>query len=386
MASLLSARANFLARARVEWWAFRAGTAHRSGDSTRAEELLARCVALSEAIGDEHLQAEFLVYQANVLFEQGRIKDSLAVAAPLLPNGRLRGGADQTFHALVLWIEGALALTVSAPAIERVLAMLENYVDASGHPEWRCVQFRMRALLLLEQDRLAEALAVAQEGWQLWQRHRRDTVYSEGLLAFDIAYLARNLMRADDVHRLLADLARIPVVDSEERQSLVYDCEYSIAMVEGRHQDAVRAKERIATILRHRSNSAVKQEQLLQLAEARATAQHVEQAGFDLVRLARMRHSSLTGTAYAYREVIGDVHLAAARRAAKLPTIDPDIPVSGEVGPPDGADPLDLAAEVRRARLAYRAARPFADRLDTAFECTRNRERLNRRLRLLDEL
>jgi hypothetical protein len=314
-----------------------------------------------------------------VLYELGRIKEAMAVSAPLLPGGTVRAGSDVTCQALALWIDGALDLAVSAPAIERVLTMLENHVDSTSELEWRGVQFHLRVRLLIEQGELDLALAHAKEGWALW-RHRPE------LLVPDIAYLARNLMRGDDVRRLLAELARMPAVDGELRQWLIRECEYAIAMVEGRHDDAVRAQEAIAASLRHRSNSFVKLNQLLVVAEVRASAQHVEQARRDAVQLAPLLHTSLPGLAYAYRELLGDIHLGAARRALGLPSIDPDIPVPGEVSPPDGAGPVDPAAEVRRARLAYRAAQPFADRLDTAFGGTRNRDRLRKRLRLLDEL
>ena len=132
MPSLLGERGRFLAMVRISWWAFRARTTWRAGDHLRAEELYARCAALADAIGEERVQAESLVDRAGVLYELGRIKEAMAVSAPLLPGGTIRAGSDLTCQALALWIDGALDLAVSAPAIERVLTMLENHVDSAS--------------------------------------------------------------------------------------------------------------------------------------------------------------------------------------------------------------------------------------------------------------
>jgi hypothetical protein len=121
-------------------------------------------------------------------------------------------------------------------------------------------------------------------------------------------------------------------------------------------------------------------------AYGRMCAQHIERARQDVVRLVSMRHESNLHDAYGFHELCGDVHLAAARRALALPTIDPDTSSPGPVGPPDGADPIDAAHEARRARAAYRSADRLADRLDAAFDGTYYRNRLRLRRTLLDEL
>lgn len=386
MASLLGVRAKFLALARIEWWYFRARTASQAGDLVRAEELYARCAALAEVIDDERLRAEALVDQASALSGLGRVKESLAVSAPLLPNGTVRGGADLTYHALTVWIMGALDLAVSAPAIERVLTMLENHVDAAGHPEWRCTQLNLRSRLLTEQDRLEEALALAKEAWVLWRRHRNATLYFETFFVSQVIYLAMCLSRPDEIRRLLADLELVPTQNGRTRQRLVLHGKFSIALTEGRFADAVRAREQLVAMSRNTSDRMLREHDLEELARTRMTAQQIEQARRDIVRLMAMRHGRLTAQAYYYRELLGDVHLAAARRALGLPSTDFDLGNTGAIGPPDGADPIDPVREARRARTAYRIARPFAEQLDTAFQSTRNRDRLRRRLRLLDEL
>src|SRR5690348_6452607 len=141
MPSLLGERGRFLALARISWLGFRARTAWRASNHLRAEELYARCAALAEAIGEERLQAEALTDRSYVLFELDRITEAMAVSAPLLPNGTIRGGADLTFQALSLWIDGAMDMAVSAPAVERVLSMLTSHIDSAGQPGWRCAEF-----------------------------------------------------------------------------------------------------------------------------------------------------------------------------------------------------------------------------------------------------
>lgn len=385
MPSLLGERGTFLALARISWWEFRARTALRAGNHMRAEKLYARCVTLAGTVDDDRLRADLLINHASVLTELGRTKEAMAVSAPLLPNGRIRGGADATYVALTVWIEGAVELAVSAPAIEQVLAMLENHIDSTGHLEWRCAEFHLRSRLLSEQGRTEEALMKAKEGWAMWRRHQADSLFSEALLGNDITYLAGELGRPDEIRRILAELTHIPVMDLLQRKQLMLRCEYDLAFAEGRHADAVRLQEQALNGARYSSNSFAKFEHQHQLAYSRVAAQHIEDARRDIVRLVAMRHSSTPAKAYYFRMLCGDVHLAAARRALGLPSMDFDMLIPGVVGPPDGADPIDPVEEARRARLAYRVTRPLAEQLDQAFQGTRYRNRLRKRLTLLDE-
>lgn len=385
MPSLLGFRADFIARTKIGWWHNRAWMARSSGNLTRALELFGRCAALADGIGDEQLHAEMLVERADVLLRLGRLKEAMVVVAPVLPEGRLRADAVVSLDALLIWFDGANQLLVSASALDRVLRMAEDHVVAIGRPEWRYMVLQRRALKLVDQGRFDEALALLREGWSIWLRHREILFPSGVSLAMDIANVAERLVRPDEIRRVLSDLALVTPTDPDHLRTVLY-CRYELGLAEGHYDDALMMRQQMTALSRHTDDPRRKLEDLYGEAYVRMCAQHIAQARRHVVELFGMRHDSSLLGQYYFRLLCVDVHLAAARRALGLPSIDPDIGVPGPVGPPDEADPIDPAREVHRARVACRAVSRLVDRLDKAAEGTGYRDRLYLRQVLLDEL
>ncbi|MER5425051.1 hypothetical protein [Streptosporangium roseum] len=376
-------------RLRLEWNSSLGDRAYHLGHHVRAAELYGRCADLAEMLGDVRAQAFALVGQAGSLLLVGRTTEAMAAVARALPGGPAEGPPEVVLDALGIWYDAARAIPAELPVIEGTHRMAEEFIRGNGLQDRRYVLLLQRANLQYDRGYVDEALALAREAWTLRRLSGRDAAFGTAHHLYQLVFYAGRAGDPASARKALADLERLRDADADgplQRQEALLEARTEVAWGEGRHDEAVGFQTELLRLTPGRSGAPDRAgDTSVNLVWAQVVACRLWDARAGLIALSHLRHASLW-EALAYRELLGEYHLSAARWILGLPPMGFDYQVPGPPVPPDPAWPRSAAEEARRARALYLLADRIGSRLDAKLRGRHSRDRLARRFKLLDEL
>jgi tetratricopeptide (TPR) repeat protein len=287
---VLGFAANTAIRVKMVWLEHTAYRAALDRHLDRAADLHARRASLAQTLNDTYAEADSVTRQAETLLRLGRLQEAMAVAAPALPDHPLAAHPATTMHALLVWLSAAVDLPVSLQTIQRLDKRAEDYLQSTGHPEWRQALLYERSLLLADRGEFSSALAAAQEAWALWRINHNIRPSAEDVLSL-IAWLYCGFGNLVGARGCIEQLARQRNDNPNYRRYTILDMEFSISLAENRFDDTVQLAKQQAELARHWSKtpwgagSAV----TLNLIRGQVNAQCIHAARRNLVQIASIR-------------------------------------------------------------------------------------------------
>jgi hypothetical protein len=333
-------------------------SAYGAGQHRAAAELYRQATALADASDDVPTWYRGVMRRsfADELTTLVRLREALAVLSEMPKTSEDGFRACCVYGSMTDQIEIALRLPVGLSALERACEQAEEYFRRAGERDWQSRLLYYRAELLYERGLYREALNVAQEGAararegcpRLFPSTHMWGLFRISLALGDLAGARRHLDSWGE--RYSREDKRSPV-----RAAYEYVMAARLARAEGNASEAV-----------DWSRAGARTLELADWGDARFTlgceqvraylldGQHAL-AGELLGRLAPARRAESGHRRYAFALLLGDYHLALARIAAGLPTLDAEF---GTTSVPLGVRAVERSVEasVARARRAYGAA------------------------------
>jgi hypothetical protein len=362
-----------------ELW--RAGeAAYGEGQHRAAVELYRQASALADASDDVPAWYRGIMRRsfADELTTLERLREALAVLSgmPKTTEGGFR--ACCVYGSMTDQIEVALRLPVRLPAIERACGQADAYFRAAGETDWQSRLLYYRAELLRERGLHREALVAAQEGAARASEgcpKLFPSTHMWGLFRIRLA-------QGDPVDARRYMNLWVEKYDTEEKRnpvrgSYLYVMVSRLARAEGNVDEAFEWSRTGAQTLAGADWGDARF--LLGCEQVRACllAGRHALAASALARLAAARRSESGHRRYAFALLLGDYHLACARAAAGLPTLDDEFGTSGEPARDVGRS---MESETARARRAYGEALKVGAWIDERLECSIRTEEVRRRL------
>lgn len=361
-------------------------SAYREGQHRAAAELYRQATALADASDDVPVWFRGVMRRsfADELTTLERLREALAVLSemPKTTEGGFR--ACCVYGSMTDQIEIALRLPVRLAAVERACEQADAYFRSAGERDWQSRLLYFRAELYYQRGLYGQALAAALEGAahategcpRLWPSTHMWGLFRIRLATGDIADARRYLDKW--VEKYDGEDKRGPA-----RGAYQYVMLSRLARAEGKADEAVECSRTGAQTLAAADWGEARF--LLGCEQARAylLAGRHALAGSLLARLAHARHSEGGHRRYAFALLLGDYHLARARAAAGLPTVDEEFGTGGE--PAFGAG-KSIESETARARRAYGEALKVGAWMDGRLECSIRTEEVNRRLARLSHV
>jgi hypothetical protein len=340
--------------------------------SEAAAALLRHTTEAAEA-GDH---PDAMIYRADWALAQaraGHIGEAMAILAPLLaPNSSVP--PENLYLAHSLAFSAAVHLPARLAAIRNAAGYAEAYLRAVGHLEWRHRLLLDQSYLHQYRGMSAEALASAQEGLALW-REDHPRRYYRWLHRAALVNSAISLRDTGLLERYVRQWTELDPPETAEARHRHSSARMWLYRLQGRPQDALD----LASEAQARGWPQSSALPIFLLANADGHARTAL-----LATLPERRSERVLRRYYAHR-LLGDYHLASARRAVGAPTVDDDL---GSTYPP-GPGPNDLrqaTVHLRRANRAYQAASKAASEVDGRLETTIWMSELDDRVRRLREL
>jgi tetratricopeptide (TPR) repeat protein len=323
---------------------------------------------------------------ADELTTLERLREALAVLSAVPKAAEEGFRACCVYGSMTDHIEIALRLPVGLGRIERACRQAEDYFRAAGETTWRSRVLYYRAELLYERGLYRGALAAAQEGASL---------ASEGCPRLFPSSHMYGLFRISVALGDLAEARRyldrwVEEYGKESKHNSVrgayeHVMRSRLARARGDAEEAVDSSCEGARWLQSADWGDARFDITCEQVRAYLLAGRHEHAAGLLARLAPMRRSESGHRRYALALLRGDYHLARARAAAGLPTLDDEFGTSGvRVRRGPGARPVGSA--VARARRAYEAAHGVGAWIDGLLECSVRTEEVARRLARLSDV
>jgi tetratricopeptide (TPR) repeat protein len=368
-----------------ELW--RAGeAAYGEGQHRAAAELYRQATALADASEDVPAWYRGVMRRsfADELTNLERLREALSALSemPKTTEGGFR--ACCVYGSMTDQVEIAIKLPVRLAAIERAYEQADRYFRSAGERDWQSRLLHYRATLLHERGLYREALAAAQEG----VAHA-----SEGCPKLFPSTHVWGLFR---VALALGDLAEakrcmnlwVEKYDREEkhgpvRQAYMYVMASRLARAEGDAGEAVEWSRAGAETLAAADWGEARFLLGCEQVSANLLAGQHALAGTHLARLAHARRSEGGHRRYAFALLLGDYHLARARAAAGLPTLDDEFGTTGE---PPREFVSSNGSEAVRARRAYGEALKVGAWMDERLDCSVRTEEVGRRLARLSQV
>jgi hypothetical protein len=341
--------------------------------SAAAAVLWRHATEAAEAAGDH---ANAVTYRLSWTLAQaraGQFGEAIAILAPVVaPNSSVPPEDVYRAHSLAFAV--AVHLPARLAAIREAASRAEAYLRAIGHLEWR-------HRLLLDQSALhryrgipAAALASAQEGLALWSEEhpRRYVRWLHRLALVRSAIMLRDTRLVEHYIRQWVELD--PPETADARSKLI-SAQMWLYRLQGRPQDALDLAGE-AQVRGWPQGTALS---IFLLTHADGHARTA------LVATLPKRRSECGYERYDTYQLLGDYHLAMARRAIGAPTVDDDLDTTYQPGPRP-TDFREATVYLRRANRAYQAANKEATELDGRLETTAWTRELDSHLRRVREL
>ncbi|MFL6337281.1 MAG: hypothetical protein ACJ754_28615 [Pyrinomonadaceae bacterium] len=362
--------------------------AYGAGQHHAAAELYRRATALADASDDVPNWYRGVMRRsfADELTTLERLREALAVLSEMPKTTEDGFRACCVYGSMTDQVEIAVRLPVGLSVIERACEQADAYFRAAGERDWQSRLLYYRAQLLYERGLYAQALAVAQEGAayatagcpKLFPSTHQWGLFRIRLAQGEHADAKRYKERW--VEKYEREEKRSPV-----RRAYEYVMLSRLARAEGDASEAVERSRAGAQTLAGADWGEARF--LLGCEQVRAylyAGQHALAGGL-LARLAHSRRSESGHRRYGFALLLGDYHLACARAAAGLPTLDDEFGTTGE--PPCArASDNSLEFEVGRARRAYGAALKVGAWIDERLECSVRTGEVKRRLARLSHV
>ena len=364
-----------------ELW--RAGeSAYGAGQHRAAAELYSRATALADASDGVPTWYRGVMRRsfADELTTLERLREALAVLSAMPKTTEDGFRACCVYGSMTDQIEIALRLPVGLAAIERACAQAEGYFRSAGESDWQSRLFYYRAELLYERGLYPQALAAAQEGAsrasegcpRLFPSTHMWGLFRISLALGDLVGAKRYSDRW--VEKYGREEKRSPV-----RGAYEYVMVSRLARAEGRAGEAVEWSRAGAQTLAGADWGDARFALGCEQVRAYLLAGQHALAGSLLARLAPMHKSESGHRRYAFALLRGDYHLARARAAARLPTLDEEFSTTGELVCEVTA-PMSIESEVARARRAYGTALKVGAWIDERLDCSVRTGEVGRRL------
>ncbi len=360
-------------------WALNVGSQHLS--AAREYEELA---VMAEQAGDREAFDSARFWQGVNLHHVGRLREALGALAHV--TAREDGNDSRIGHmAVTRYVLVAIDMPLALETIEDAIREIERAESVSGR--------RRRSRVLLLKARLARArghlhasVRLALEGDDC--ATRESACFAMGAYRRDVLHGLITLGRLDEAERALEAWKRATDPYASTRRVLVnvYGSilhrlrgDVATALDLGRAAvEEARASDDVGTL--------VQAEQAL--IHAQLCSEDPGAAREAVARLLRLRSCESWAIRFDVLMALGDYHLAMARHAAGLPPVDLAASTPGDADPDptpahDGALP---AAELRRARRAYRQAFALGVTLDRLLACRHRGPHARARQRRLDAL
>lgn len=360
-----------------------AETAYDNGHYLHSAELYHRAMELSAACTEsEEISKRYaiIMHRAEVhsLVCVEKLREALALLAPLA-----REEKQAVMHSCCVYgtttdqLAIAQALPVSLRTIEKVFGHAEAYARTAGSNHWRSKTLHLRARLYLERGMFRQALAVAQEGWAIWQEGCPAfyaTTHLETL--FDISLALRD---TEEAGKYITKWERHEKKKSRVGDATLYSMYSRLARMERHASYAVDHARRAVQAIELADWGEVRYFAGCTLVRAFLVAGEHERARDTLARLMLMRRSESGHDRYNIELLRGDYHLARARVAARLPPaddeFDEEFPAPGRLN--GGHAP---GHELKKARAAYQSAFGIGACIDEMLECSFRKQTVSERL------
>jgi tetratricopeptide (TPR) repeat protein len=361
-------------------------SAYGEGQHRAAAELYRQATALADASEDVPTWYRGVMRRsfADELTTLERLREALAVLSemPKTTEGGFR--ACCVYGSMTDQVEIALHLPVGLSAIERACEQADRYFRSAGERDWQSRLLYYRAELLYQRGLYREALAAAQEG---------AAYAAEGCPKLFPSTHMWGLFRIRLAQGDLADARRymdkwVERYDREEKRGPVrgaylYVMASRLARAEGDADEAVEWSRTGAQTLAAADWGDARFLLVCEQVRAYLLAGRHGLAGSLLARLAHARRSESGHRRYAFALLLGDYHLACARAAVGLPSLDDEF---GTTGGPAREVGKSIESETARARRAYGAALKVGAWIDERLDCSVRVEEVGRRLARLSQV
>ena len=368
-----------------ELW--RAGeSSYVEGQHRAAAELYRQATELADASDDVPAWYRGVMRRsfADELTNLERLREALAVLSemPKTAEGGFR--ACCVYGSLTDQIEIAIKLPVRLAAVERACEQADAYFRSAGERDWQSRLLYYRAELLYRRGLYREALSAGQEG----AAHA-----SEGCPKLWPSTHMWGLFRIQMALGDLADAKRymnlwVEKYDGEEKRgpargAYMYVMASRLARAEGDAAESVEWSRTGAQTLAAADWGEPRFLLGCEQVRAHLLAGRHALAGTHLALLAHARRSESGHRRYAFALLVGDYHLARARAAAGLPTLDDEF---GTTGAPPRESGRSIEWEAARARRAYGEALKVGAWIDERLDCSIRTEEVGRRLARLSHV
>ncbi len=354
------------ARAQLAALCNHAQNLYEAGHDLAGAEAYSRAALVAESIDARDWTVRARFFQGAALHCAGQLHEALAVLAPVVAVEKKLSSDDWVYMALTRYILIAVDLPVPLARIEAAHAEAEARYSWGGRAGRRSRLLIVRARLALARGRHREALPLAQEALE---RRRREA------LSFSYTTYMRTLV---EICTHLGDLALARDYLREwQTLSAQYPASKEIFMAvarstllrrESRFDEALEWARRAAATASQTDDFAARFTALRAYARALICTPESQRSREPLTELLRLRHCPIGDVRFEVRLLLGDYHIAQARRELELPTVDLEFGSATEevwVAPHRSR----AVPHVRHAKRAYRWAQQAGDAVDALLDC-----------------
>jgi tetratricopeptide (TPR) repeat protein len=353
--------------------------AYKNQQKLRAAELYKKALEIAESIDDSPSITRYRFWWSTNLYDLGRLREALTVIAPIIQGDKVSGEADYVFGALTNYLSIAQELPVSLKAIEKVFTHAEGFIQSSGNYNWRHNLFSIRSDLYVKRGMQREALNIAQESKSVWED--KYPLYTADGMFSKLVSLSLSLRDTEQAREYLKEWEQHPSNPlPKSREQLLYKRQSDLARFEGRTKEAIDWARRAVLIA---EQSDTKDEALFSikgLIRAFLAEGDCDRARGMVVQYTAIRHSESAFDRYSLHLLVGDYHLACARKTAGW------LPVDDEYGltfsqPVRSNDLNTMRRALIRTKLAYNSALKIGKEIDIKLECNSHQDEVIERQR-----
>lgn len=351
-----------------------------SGDLLGAAGYFYKALELAEEYGETDFIVTMRYQLGHVLTGAGKMKEGLAAMTPILQSQTVIGKPSDFYWTLIRYIETALEIPANLQTIEKVFGQIENLLSDSEFHDWPIITLWLRAALNLRRGLYQEALNYGQESWALREQPRREGDLGGYSAGTHLGILVESSLRLNNLEQVKKYLLEMESRDAEGPSTTPRMLAYqsSLARIEGRKQDTIEWTRQ--ALVRCQLVTEQEDRYLLGTSSVRAclyTKQDelLKEAMSHCVRLRSIENGHYR---FGVRLLIGDYHLAYARRYAGMEPVDDEYGESFPM-PITVVEVDNTRRRLIRARLAYNRALTVGKELDEKLQCSwRQREISNR--------